>query len=135
MIFYKETEFKDTEIGRIPENWEVVKLEQVVEINKESIDPIKEIPNETFIYIDIDSIESSAGKIRNPKRILGRNAPSRVRRVIHENDVIMSTVRPYLKAFAIVLKNIITRYAQLVLPFSHAKSNSTIFSSQCSFLR
>jgi len=104
MIFYKETEFKDTEIGRIPKDWEVVKLEEVTEINKESIEPRKAIPNETFIYVDIDSIESGTGKIKNIKRILGRDAPSRARRVIHENDVIMSTVRPYLKAFAIVPK-------------------------------
>jgi len=97
-------EFKDTEIGRIPEYWRVVELGEVAEINKESIDPTKEIPNKTFIYIDIDSVENSTGKIRNPKRILGKNAPSRARRVIHENDVIMSTVRPYLKAFAIVPK-------------------------------
>jgi type I restriction enzyme S subunit len=97
-------EFKDTEIGRIPKDWRIVELGETVEINKESIDPIKEIPNKTFIYIDIDSIESGTGKIRNPKRILGRDAPSRARRVIHENDVIMSTVRPYLKAFAIVPK-------------------------------
>jgi type I restriction enzyme S subunit len=97
-------EFKDTEIGRIPKDWRIVELGETVEINKESIDPIKEIPNKTFIYIDIDSIESGTGKIRNPKRILGRDAPSRARRVIHEDDVIMSTVRPYLKAFAIVPK-------------------------------
>jgi type I restriction enzyme S subunit len=99
---YKE--FKDSEIGRIPKNWKIVELGEVVEINKELIDPTKEIPNETFIYIDIDSIEGGTGKIRNPKRILGRDAPSRARRVIHENEVIMSTVRPYLKAFAIVPK-------------------------------
>jgi type I restriction enzyme S subunit len=65
-------EFKDTEIGRIPKDWRIVELGETVEINKESIDPIKEIPNKTFIYIDI--------------------------------DVIMSTVRPYLKAFAVVPK-------------------------------
>jgi type I restriction enzyme S subunit len=97
-------EFKDTEIGRIPKDWEVVKLGDIVEINRESKDPRKEVPNETFLYIDIESIEGGTGKIRNPKKILGRNAPSRARRVVHENDVIMSTVRPYLKAFAIVPK-------------------------------
>jgi len=97
-------EFKDTEIGRIPKEWEVVKLGDVVEINRESRDPRKEIPNETFLYIDIESVEGGTGKIRNPKRILGKNAPSRARRVVHENDVIMSTVRPYLKAFALVPK-------------------------------
>jgi restriction endonuclease S subunit len=99
---YKE--YKNTEIGRIPKNWKIVELSEVAEINRESIDPTKEIPNETFIYIDIDSIEGGTGKIRNYKRILGMDAPSRARRVIHENDILMSTVRPYLKAFAIVPK-------------------------------
>jgi type I restriction enzyme S subunit len=29
--FYRETEFKDTEIGRIPKEWEVVKLSDIAE--------------------------------------------------------------------------------------------------------
>jgi type I restriction enzyme S subunit len=32
MRFYKETNFKDTEIGRIPKDWEVVRLGEVAEI-------------------------------------------------------------------------------------------------------
>ncbi|MHB9127178.1 MAG: restriction endonuclease subunit S, partial [Candidatus Humimicrobiaceae bacterium] len=36
--------------------------------------------------------------------IIGREAPLRARRQIRYNDVIMSTVRPYLKAFAIIPK-------------------------------
>ena len=98
-------EFKDSEIGRIPKEWRVVELGEAVEIDKESRDPTKEIPDETFTYVDIDSIEGGTGKIRNPKRILGKDAPSRARRVIREHDVIMSTVRPYLKAFAMVPKD------------------------------
>jgi type I restriction enzyme S subunit len=42
MIFYKETEFKDTEIGRIPKDWEVVKLGNVVEIEDKYRIPVKE---------------------------------------------------------------------------------------------
>ena len=97
-------EFKDTEIGKIPKTWQIATLGEIAEINKEQIDPAKSKPNETFIYIDIDSVENETGRIRNPKRILGRDAPSRARRVVHENDVIMSTVRPYLRAFAIIPK-------------------------------
>ncbi|MEM2514493.1 MAG: restriction endonuclease subunit S [Candidatus Bathyarchaeia archaeon] len=97
-------EFKDTEIGKIPKTWRVATLGEIAKINKEQIDPTKSMPDKTFIYIDIDSVENETGKIRNPKKILGRNAPSRARRVVHENDVIMSTVRPYLKAFAIIPK-------------------------------
>ena len=32
MMFYKETNFKDTEIGRIPKGWEVVKLKDIADI-------------------------------------------------------------------------------------------------------
>jgi len=95
-------EFKDTEIGRIPKEWEVVRLGEVVDINKESRDPNREFPEREFLYIDIDSIENGTGVIKAAKTIIGKKAPSRARRVIHYNDVIMSTVRPYLKAFAIV---------------------------------
>jgi type I restriction enzyme S subunit len=95
-------EYKDTPIGKTPKTWQIVRLKDAVEIDKESRDPSREIPDKTFLYVDIDSVDGGTGKIRNPKQILGKKAPSRARRVIHENDVIMSTVRPYLKAFAIV---------------------------------
>jgi type I restriction enzyme S subunit len=97
-------EFKETEIGRIPKEWEVTQLKEVVEINRESVDPTKEFPNKNFLYVDIDSVENETGVITEAKEILGKDAPSRARRVIHYNDVLMSTVRPYLKAFAIVPK-------------------------------
>jgi type I restriction enzyme S subunit len=98
----RHTEYKDTPIGKTPKTWQVVRLKDVVEIDRESRDPSREIPGKTFLYVDIDSVDGDTGKIRNPKQILGKKAPSRARRAIHENDVIMSTVRPYLKAFAIV---------------------------------
>jgi type I restriction enzyme S subunit len=97
-------EFKETEIGRVPKEWEVTQLKDAVEINRNSVDPAREFPNDKFLYIDIDSVENGTGVITKAKEILGKNAPSRARRVIHYNDVLMSTVRPYLKAFAIVPK-------------------------------
>lgn len=95
-------EFKDTEIGRIPKEWEVERLGNVTEINKEAKDLLKDYPNSRFFYIDIDSVENDTGNIKQLKEIMGKDAPSRARRVVHCNDVIMSTVRPYLKAFALV---------------------------------
>jgi len=95
-------EFKDTEVGRIPKEWEVVKLGKITEINKEARDPTKEFPQRKFLYIDIDSVENETGIIKDVKDIIGKEAPSRARRVVHCNDIIMSTVRPYLKAFAII---------------------------------
>jgi len=99
-IGHKEFKYSK-ELGcEIPKEWEVVRLKDICIINPEQIDPRIQMPNRTFLYIDIRSVEE--GRIKEYKEILGKNAPVRARRVIHKNDVIMSTVRPYLKAFALV---------------------------------
>ncbi|GEM_PF-2681638 len=99
----QEPKYKQTEIGLIPQDWRVLSLDETTEINKESRDPSNK-PETPFLYIDIESVENESGNIKNVKNLIGKKAPSRARRVIHENDVIMSTVRPYLKAFAIIEK-------------------------------
>ncbi len=97
-------EFKETEIGEIPKEWIVADMENITDINKELKDPRKELSDKKFSYIDIDSVENETGRIKNSREIIGREAPSRARRQVRYNDVIMSTVRPYLKAFAIIPK-------------------------------
>ena len=97
-------EFKDTKIGRMPKEWKLLEIKDAVDINKEFRDPRRELSNKKFFYIDIDSIENETGIIKNSREIIGKEAPSRARRQIRYNDVIMSTVRPYLKAFAIIPK-------------------------------
>lgn len=93
--------YKKTELGVIPEDWRIFQIDQLANINRESRDPKKKF-EEFFNYIDIDAVENGTGLIKNPKRLFGKEAPSRARRVIHKDDVIMSTVRPYHKAFALV---------------------------------
>jgi len=73
-----------------------------LEINRESRNPAIVNPNEDFLYLDISNVESKTGRILGVKRIQGYSAPSRARRVIKTNDVLFSTVRPYLKSLAIV---------------------------------
>jgi len=97
-IFSKE----ETGPYELPKGWRWVRLGEVCKINKNSRNPAKEIPDKEFLYIDITSVEGGTGEIKEIKKILGENAPSRARRVIHQDDVIMSTVRPYLKAFAVI---------------------------------
>lgn len=58
------------------------------------------LPEEEFNYIDIDSINNITHEITNPKLVLGKDAPSRARQVVHINDILFSTVRPYLKNIA-----------------------------------
>lgn len=93
------TEYRDTEIGRIPKGWEVKRLVEVSDINPESLSS-KTDPNSVLKYIDIESV--TTGKINGTKEFCFAEAPSRARRIVVYNDVIISTVRPYLKAFAIV---------------------------------
>ena len=97
-----QVKLKDTEIGEIPEEWKTAKISEVCNVNAFSCDPRSERVDEEFIYIDISSIDNGTGQITSPTRMTGRNAPSRARRLIQTGDVILSMVRPYLKAHAIV---------------------------------
>jgi len=86
----------------LPEGWRWVRLGDIVEINKSSVNPQKDFPEKKFIYIDISGVESGTGRIKEVKILLGKEAPSRARRLVHSGDILMSTVRPNLKEFAIV---------------------------------
>ncbi|MHB9129386.1 MAG: restriction endonuclease subunit S, partial [Candidatus Humimicrobiaceae bacterium] len=70
-----QKEFKETEIGKIPKEWEIVEMKDIADINKEYIDPVRELPNKKFFYIDIDSVENETGVIKNLREIIGRKAP------------------------------------------------------------
>ena len=77
------------------------KLEKFVEINVETFDPTK-TPEKKFFYVDISAIDSATNKINFSNEILGKDAPSRARRIANDGDILISTVRPNLKSFAIV---------------------------------
>lgn len=98
-------EIESFQLPDLPKGWIWRSLEEVVHINKESRNPSVANPSQQFIYIDISSIEGGTGRIKEIKKMIGRDAPSRARRVVHTNDVLMSTVRPYLKSFAVVPKD------------------------------
>lgn len=81
------------------------KLVDLVDINKFSYDPTKE-PNKEFIYVDIESVGKGTGVISYEQKILGANAPSRARRLAPKGSTIVSTVRPNLKGFAFIEKEV-----------------------------
>jgi len=93
-----KTKFKQTEIGMIPEEWDLRKVRDVASINEISID--KSFPFNEIHYIDIDSVDQ--GNIRNIQKLELSEAPSRAKRIVRDNDIIISTVRPNLKHFAII---------------------------------
>jgi type I restriction enzyme S subunit len=84
----------------LPEGWRWQTLGKVV-VDTERIDP-RERPDEPFTYIEISSVDSETGRIVDPRQMLGKEAPSRARRLVRKNDVIFATTRPYLRNIALI---------------------------------
>jgi type I restriction enzyme S subunit len=84
----------------LPTGWEATTIGAVT-LPFESGAPGIE-PDNTFCYIDISSIDNSRQVIAGPKILLGRDAPSRARRIVETGDILFSTVRTYLKNIAMV---------------------------------
>lgn len=70
-------------------------------IASERRDPTQ-LPEESFRYVDIASVDVSIGVITNPQDVLGEEAPSRARKVIRGFDIVISNVRPTRGAIAVV---------------------------------
>ena len=85
---------------KIDPAWEMVELGEVIGINENTIDPEKIYRENEFVYIDITSVENGTGRVDFNNKIIGNEAPSRARRKVKVGDVLLSTVRPNLKAFA-----------------------------------
>lgn len=81
-------------------------LEDALDFSNESRDPTND-SNPFFKYIEISSIETLTGNISDYSEIPCEEdmVPSRARKVIHEGNILISTVRPTRKAVAIVNKS------------------------------
>ena len=79
-----------------------VSIKEYFDINTLTLNPTSCWKDEFFTYVDIDSVGKGNGSISFDKKILGKDAPSRARRVAEDRTVIVSTVRPYLKGFAYI---------------------------------
>ena len=84
--------------------WPMVELRDVCDINPETVNPALVYPNETVFYVDISAIENETGRFLGYSEIASSQAPSRARRGLRSGDVLLSTVRPNLKAFALLEK-------------------------------
>ena len=77
-------------------------LRDICEINPKSLDPAKEFGDQLFEYIDIAAIENETGNYLGGTLTVGTDAPSRARRKVQHLDVLLSTVRPNLRAFSLL---------------------------------
>lgn len=78
-------------------------ISKCADVVKEKRDPTKN-PESEFDYIDISCVSVDTGMIENPQRLVGAEAPSRARKVVHASDIIISTCRPTRGAIAVVGK-------------------------------
>ena len=59
-------------------------------------------PASEFQYVDISSVSNERFTIQFSRRLSGADAPSRARKRIRKDDVIVATTRPYLRSIACI---------------------------------
>ena len=106
LVERKKEEMKDSGVewlGDIPMGWNVSKIKHISSINSnvlsENTDEEYEIK-----YIDIGSVTSD-GRIIGLQEYKFKDAPSRARRIVNDKDILISTVRTYLKAITSIEKS------------------------------
>ena len=101
MKFSRYPEYKDSGVewlGEVPAPWEIKPIKAVASCNDdvlaESTDPTDEI-----VYVEISGVSPDKG-ITEAQTLAFGAAPSRARRRVRDGDVLVSTVRTYLRAIA-----------------------------------
>lgn len=85
--------YKETEIGVIPEDWEVVKLSKIVSNRSEKYTPKED---EHLKYIALEHLDQETG------RLLGTGISSEstsTKSVFYKNDILFGKLRPYLRKY------------------------------------
>ena len=82
--------------------WPMRAIGEVCKINPQNVDPGELYPGSFFNYIDISSIENGSGTFLGTSKVEAVDAPDRAKRLVTRGDVLISTVRPNLRAFTIL---------------------------------
>lgn len=93
-----ETLFKQWFVVEAREEWEFVKVGDFVTTNEETVN--NSYDQQFIEYLDTSSL--TAGKIESVQLLSLAEAPSRAKRLVKHNDVLISTVRPNQKHFGII---------------------------------
>jgi type I restriction enzyme S subunit len=96
--------FEESELGEIPEGWQIGALKDVAELNPETWS--KDTAPDEIEYIDLAN--TKWGKIGESQKYRWKDAPSRAQRVLRPGDSIVGTVRPGNGSFALVAQEGLT---------------------------
>jgi type I restriction enzyme S subunit len=87
-----------SELGEIPEGWEVVTLAHFAVLNPETWS--KDKAPDQIEYVDLSN--TKWGRIESTTRYPWENAPSRAQRILRSGDTIVGTVRPANGSYTLV---------------------------------
>mgnify|MGYP000598456168 CR=1 FL=1 len=82
------------------DDWATRALGDVI-LKTPTTDP-KKTPDVKFLYVDVSGVSNKTLEITTAEELLGKDAPSRARRIVSAGDIIFATVRPTLRRIAIV---------------------------------
>lgn len=85
-------------LKEVPEHWSFKRLKNVATHNDDALDERTD-PDFEIDYVDISSVSLTNG-IEKSEMFKFEKSPSRARRKVQNGDIIVSTVRTYLKAIA-----------------------------------
>jgi len=95
--------YEDEKFGKVPKGWEVKNLKDIFFVNLNTL-PSQTEGNYTFKYITIEAVNTENIDFESCPEYLFKESPGRARRVINSGDILISGVRPNLKAFSIYEK-------------------------------
>jgi type I restriction enzyme S subunit len=127
-IGHKEFKYSE-ELGcEIPKEWELKNIEDICDVNKETL-ANKTDGDYEFYYIDIGGV-AYAGAKPVMQQMVFKDAPSRAKRRVKKDDILVSTVRPYLRAFTYIdddIDNLICSTGYAVLATKQAAYSRFVY--------
>jgi len=114
-------EFKDSDIGRIPVGWGVVRLEEVAILSKAKFTPNN---TEVFDYIGLEHMNQEKGTING---IGNSNETLSTKNLFDKGDILFGKLRPYLRKFYLADFNGVCSTEILVIKNKNNIFNSFLF--------
>lgn len=114
-------------IGEIPEHWIISKLKYISKCNESTLK--ENTKSDLYMrYIDIGSVSYDNG-IEIYQEMKFEDSPSRARRIVKKGNIIISTVRTYLKAIAFIEddENVIVSTGFAVIRLNDAMYNKYFY--------
>lgn len=92
--------YTDEKFGKVPLGWEIKRVNDLFYLNQNVL-PNRTDSSYRFRYITIESVNTESINFDNCDEFIFNESPGRARRIIKDGDILISGVRPNLKAFAI----------------------------------